>query len=163
MGAWGYGILESDDALDMEATLLKKLGVRYDNIPRKELLKGNLLTALEDNERLNKAWEYILGLHVSYDENDKGMAYQVLANMILTSGAKIDREDFDMIIERTKLGLYNDYYKDNKTPNDSWTVGRVKAIQNLVDLASQYDLNGGKPIDVPYEGLLEKASKLCKK
>lgn len=155
MGAWGYGILESDDAMDMEAILLGKLDVEYDNIEQ-----GDLLIALETPEKINKVWEYIVGLHVTYDEFDKGMAYQIFANMILTTGAKIDKDDFNLIIERTKLGLYNDFYANNQSPKNEWTLGRVKAIKELIDLAQKYDVNGGKPIEVPYEGLIEKISKL---
>jgi hypothetical protein len=162
MGAWGYGILESDDAMDMESYLLKELGVDYKYDEEEEANKFRIVSALEDHNKLNKVLQYIENLVDTYHE-DKGVAYQVLANLILTTGAKVDATKFKMIVEGTKLGLYNDFYKHNQSAEDSWTLGRVKAIQELVELANEYNVNGGQPVHVPFEGLFEKIAKKLNK
>lgn len=170
MGAWGYGILESDNALDMEADLLDQLSYNY-NLPEEMRIKN----ALEQAENMEKMLQYAQSMNTEFDDGiDKAIAYQVLMTILMKNGAKIRQDYFDEIVTGIKGGEYQlvgetflkkgrleikDLPEGYDEDSIEWFEGRIKAILILLEISNKYDINGGTPLDIPNEGLFEKILK----
>jgi hypothetical protein len=161
MGTWGWGIMESDYAMDVECEILDIPGIEIDydeSDEQKQALMQKVITPQKYKEVL----DYIENIAEEYDHGfDKATAYQVFATLIIENGLKVDPQVFQQIKDGCVQCPEYQSHVDviDKSDFSERVLGRLDAIGTLVKIASQYDINGGKPQEIPFEGLLYKILK----
>lgn len=170
MGCWGYGIMESDGALDFEDEFqsIANSAKGATERARLEASLPELLKRAQDEPVFEDQTQF------------RAEAYQVLTAMLLRVGCAFSEE------QRTELldGLQNCYeYRVGKAvqaaaQEHSQTVeallqqsfepglsgyddvierlqGRIQAIEEQAALLRAYSITGGVPVETPSRGLFE--------
>lgn len=175
MGCWGYGILESDDAMDIESELNQIAGIydQDDGEPQdaRAAYEHNLDAMLKRvrAEPVQDGCTY-----------DRAVAHQVLAILLMLEGCTMTAAVRDELIAGAlscneygfMLSLLSETGERRITREDlerhgikagfrghEGTIerlyGRQQAIDNLVETLRRYRLEGGTPERMERRGLLD--------
>jgi hypothetical protein len=180
MGCWGYGINQSDDALDWESALYHAASINFDTAYFDPSHKINC-------EKMENSLPALISLIESERSTDRpksihcAVGYQMLISMLMGAGAKFTPKDFIRLhsgaanCEEYELGkealrrsggkfitasaLKDMGYQESPPFGLDETIGRlqgrVEAIDNLVRVLNDYDLSAGIPVNVDAPGLIE--------
>lgn len=170
MGCWGYGIMESDGALDFEAEF-QSIANSSEGVYERSCLEASL------PELLKRAREE----PVFEDQTQfRAEGYQVLTAMLMRAGCAFSEEQRAELLE----GLQDCYeYRVGKAVqaallNHTQSVeallqqsfepglsgyqdvierlqGRIQAIEEQAALLRAYSITGGVPVETPSRGLFE--------
>ncbi len=152
MGCWGFGIMESDDALDEECRFERIAGVRSRAQERKALESHAqvLLDSIQSTGEAGAAnYDYAVG-------------HQVLAVMLMRAGCQLTED----LRKRLLAGIVHceEYQAASRLEAQAPAVTadyarrlkqRRQAIDQLVAQLKDYDIRGGTPSLEPSKGLLE--------
>ncbi len=162
MGCWGYGILESDDALDVQYNLEQVAGLRgWDESSNAAVARPKLEAALPALLIEAEAAASMTG----QPDYDRAVGFQVLAATLMAAGCAFDETVRTKLLEGI---LYCGEYVEAKAivgnPTAEATTergmleryrGRIAALEGLVEQMRGYDLAGGKPVRVHSRGLFQ--------
>ena len=137
MGSWGYGIMQSDRALDLEAELYELAGVlrdyEEDDIPQKGYL---LLSTAEGLARFEQSIENLESKIAQAIPREQAYKYQVLMTMIMNNGAHVKE---DLWKKMTEFALNDgDYTEYLASAHESEKNPRGVAIEHFRCLAQMY-------------------------
>lgn len=181
MGCWGFGIRQSDDALDWQAMLYEAAEVdQYADDFAADLPATR--AALEAH------WDAMLATAQAGSESGEtnsfsgAMGYQILAVLMMDAGAAMTERQRDMLVG--EVARCEEYQAAKKLlaqsggariseavlkhvgfEEDHWGYsglvrrfhGRMEAIDALAQALRDYDINGGTPYADPQPGLFETA------
>ena len=162
MGAWGFGILESDDALDAQYSLDGVAGVSRHAGPRarlsalREKLESALPELFAEAERMGETGQ---------PDYDRAVGHQVLASTLMEAGCRFDEGtrqrlltamlDCDEYIEARAI-LGNPTAEATAEPRMLERYrGRVQAMEALALQLQGYDACAGVPSFTPSKGLMD--------
>ena len=94
MGCWGFGIMQSDDALDAELEIMEVVGLDWDSSNKKDIKKGFTQNFNDIAEVCNK--------YKSMDTYLSSVYWQVLAYISMKNGVHFDEEKQNKIITEIK-------------------------------------------------------------
>lgn len=188
MGCWGYGIMESDDALDFECEFLSIAqvgplsgGEDNDATPAMRAALEAHLDALLARARNEPVFEYYTQF--------RAVGFQTLAVLVMRAGCALTEAQRDELL----AGLQDcwEYHQAKTLQNEAAgrridatdlqrhdiepdyrgyvgiverMYGRIEAIESLAARLQGYPIAGGVPTDTPSRGLFEvfaAAEKAC--
>jgi hypothetical protein len=158
MGYWGYGILQSDDALDWKYNLGEALDIDRSQIedevedanpgkewseiaPEAEAIMDARFRDLID-QRFADVEKAIASISEG-DAMDEAKAYQVLATWVMDSGSKLDARHHARILDRIEASP--ERTDQNYGP----------AVENLIKAWKGYDCTAGVAVPYAEPGLFE--------
>lgn len=142
MGWWSTDILGGDSPLDWKSELYNKIDIQYEDNFGYRTLKPNDMS----NRTQNNLIQYVLeSTQKSFDEwgecDSRSIAMQVIALMVIESGAKITKKNKKELSKWIKLD-------DWATEDDE----RKDNIDDLLSIIKQYD---GTPMKYQGKGLFQ--------
>ena len=176
MGCWGFGIIESDDAMDLECELLEIAGLESATAPGSRSALEKHLGALLERAKAEPAPVDDDGVAYTYDY---ATAHQVLTLLLMGAGCTFTEEiqkellagieschEFKLITMLLKQSngiltenLLQNFHIENGFKGYAGTIermyGRHAAITGLMEAIKEYSIQGGTAVSVPSRGLLE--------
>lgn len=160
MGCWGFGIRESDNALDTQYNMCEAAGLSSEERPiqyRRPKLEHALPVLLEVAERSAS--------ETGQPDFDRAVAYQVLAALLMEAGCAFDETTRQRLVEGVR---YCDEYVTAKAvlgnPQAEQAAGtamvgryrgRTQALDELAAQLQAYDIRGGTPVVIRARGLFD--------
>lgn len=158
MGCWGFGIRESDDALDFQCEVDDVAGLSGSRPVNVRERLENALPALFDLVERHTVEQ-------GRPDYDRAVAHQVLAATLIEVGCAMTEETRTRLVEGAR---YCDEYVVAKNvlagamPDEPVGPdmlrryrGRIAAIDALVEQLQTYDIAGGAPVEIRNRGLLD--------
>lgn len=176
MSCWGYGITESDDAMDAESGILRAAGLDMDEVSHempvlRAALQGALPSILAQFDR------HEIDRNQTRDRYKKAVGYQVLAAMLMENGCAMTEAQREALVAGAtddleySIAVHDEPELLRRMQAAQFTAGeiqevmrlrptervqgRFQAIQGLVGLLRAYDMAGGTPVQTPGSSLFE--------
>jgi len=181
MGCWGFGIMESDGALDIASELHQMAGVEFaDDAETGEYSPGmRIMLEQSMDELLTRVRsEPVCEGHTIF----RAEAFQVLAAIAMKAGCTLTEEQRGELL--TGLHDCSEYQEAKKLQSEAQSAGRriqaedlvrhgweqsamgfdgdierlygrILAIEGETALLRDYDIAGGKPVEIPTRGLFD--------
>lgn len=137
MGWWSATIMGGDSPLDEQSALLRQAGLSWE--AAYELPKHRA----EIEQALPKMVEY-----AQKQKYDRDIVWQVLGVLLMGSGAAMPKDVQRTIIQAAK--------EDEWMKEVGQDTERGEHIQDFIHAVMSYNLEGGKPVELKREGLMDK-------
>lgn len=181
MGCWGYGIMESDGALDIASEFHGMAGVDFEDGGESDEYSSSMRLLLEQSmaKLLSRARaEPVYEDHTIF----RAEAFQVLAAIAMRAGCALTEEQRGELL--AGLQDCSEFQLAKKIQSEAqaagrriqaedlichgWEAttfgfdgeierlyGRILAVEGEASLLADYDIGGGKPVEIPTRGLFD--------
>ncbi|MNR71290.1 hypothetical protein D3C71_19050 [compost metagenome] len=174
MGWWGFGIIESDNAMDWESDFEERAGIDPDWESTGERRRQGLQVSLP------KLLEMVSAINYGEDQSvrmDKAMGYQVLASMLMEAGCAFSEDVRQQLLAGAaddgeyRMGVCTPQQVHERLASLEYSEaeivsalqahagkrirGRTEAIGGLLQQLRDYPITGGVSMPTPRKGLLE--------